>query len=92
MYKRQALIGAFCNNNPVNFHRADGKGYEFLADRIIELNKVNPQIASRLSGIMSRWRNYEPAQADLMQMQLKRIMMEPLSPDVYEIVSKSLND
>ncbi|MCG8314683.1 MAG: aminopeptidase N [Pseudomonadales bacterium] len=90
--KVRALIGAFCNNNPVNFHRADGKGYEFLADRIIELNKVNPQIASRLSGIMSRWRNYEPALADLMQNQLKRIMMEPLSPDVYEIVSKSLND
>ncbi|MDX1693477.1 MAG: DUF3458 domain-containing protein, partial [Ketobacteraceae bacterium] len=90
--KVRALIGAFCNNNPVNFHREDGKGYEFLADRIIELNRVNPQIASRLSGIMSRWRKYEPKLADQMQNALKRIMAEPLSPDVYEIVHKSLND
>ena len=90
--KVRALIGAFCNNNPVNFHREDGKGYEFLADRIIELNRVNPQIASRLSGIMSRWRKFEPKLADQMQNQLKRIMVEPLSPDVYEIVSKSLTD
>lgn len=90
--KVRALIGAFCNNNPVNFHREDGKGYEFLADRIIELNKVNPQVASRLAGIMSRWRKYEPKLADQLQNQLKRIMAEPLSPDVYEIVSKSLTE
>lgn len=90
--KVRALIGAFCNNNPVNFHREDGKGYEFLADRIIELNRVNPQIASRLAGIMSRWRKFEPTLADQMQNQLRRIMAEPLSPDVYEIVSKSLTD
>ena len=90
--KVRALVGAFCNNNPVNFHREDGKGYEFLADRIIELNKVNPQIASRLSGIMSRWRKFEPLLAEQMQGQLRRIMTESLSPDVYEIVSKSLSD
>lgn len=91
--KVRALIGGFCNNNPINFHREDGKGYAFLADRIIELNAVNPQVASRLSGIMSRWRKYEPVLADQMQTQLKRIMAEPsLSPDVYEIVSKSLSD
>ena len=90
--KVRALIGAFCNNNPINFHREDGQGYEFLADRIIELNKVNPQIASRLCGIMSRWRKYEANLSDLMRQQLKRIMVEPLSTDVYEIASKSLQD
>src|SRR5690606_40617220 len=46
--KVRSLIGAFANNNLVNFHRKDGAGYRFLADRVIELNLMNPQIASRL--------------------------------------------
>lgn len=89
--KIRALIGAFCNNNPVNFHKVDGSGYTFLADQIITLNKLNPQVASRMATILTRWANYDNVRADLIKQQLKRIKAEPLSPDVYEVVTKALN-
>ncbi len=55
--KIRSLVGAFCGQNPVNFHHQDGSGYAFLADQIIMLNKQNPQIASRLLGPLTRWKN-----------------------------------
>ncbi|MEE2800388.1 MAG: aminopeptidase N [Pseudomonadota bacterium] len=89
--KVRALIGAFANQNLINFHALDGSGYAFLADRIIELDRSNPQIASRLVTPLSRWRKFEPKRQDLMKAELARIMAQsPLSPDVYEVVSKSL--
>jgi len=88
--KVRALIGAFCNGNPVHFHHRDGSGYRFLADRIIELNEVNPMIASRMTTLMMNWRKYDKQRAGLMEQELHRIMAQPLSSDVYEIVSKAL--
>ena len=89
--KVRSVIGAFANNNLVNFHRADGAGYRFLADRIIELDELNPQIASRLITPLTRWRKFDPARQELMKAELSRILsQDELSPDVYEVVSKSL--
>ncbi len=88
--KVRSLIAAFTSQNLVNFHRPDGEGYRFLADCIIELNRLNPQIASRLCGSMSRWRKLKEPYGSSMKKQLERIMSGSLSPDVYEVVSKSL--
>ena len=89
--KVRAVIGAFANQNLVNFHRLDGAGYVFLADQIITLNRLNPQIAARLMTPLTRWRKYDPVRQGLMQAQLQRIRStEDLSADVYEVVSKSL--
>ena len=88
--KVRALVGAFCNGNPVNFHRADGGGYEFLADRIIELNRLNPQVAARMTSLFTRWRDHDEVRGSQVQQQLRRIQQQQLSPDVYEIVEKSL--
>lgn len=89
--KVRALIGAFANQNLVNFHRADGSGYHFLADQIITLNTLNPQIASRLLSPLTRWRKYDSARQALMKGELERILASgELSSDVYEVVSKSL--
>ena len=89
--KVRALIGAFANQNLVNFHRADGAGYRFLADQIIVLNKLNPQIASRLLAPLTRWRKYDAGRQGLMKSELERILASgELSSDVYEVVSKSL--
>ncbi len=91
--KVRALIGAFAGQNAVNFHRDDGAGYRFLADQILTLNRLNPQIASRLLGPLTKWKQYLPANAEQMQQQLQRILNEPeLSRDVYEVVSKSLRE
>ena len=89
--KIRALIGAFCNNNPVNFHRIDGAGYRFLADQIITLNRLNPQVAARMATIMTRWANYDQTRAQAIKQELQRIKSESLSPDVYEVVNKALN-
>lgn len=89
--KVRAVIGAFANQNLVNFHRADGSGYRFLADQVITLNALNPQIASRLLAPLTRWRKYDSARQALMKGELERILASgELSSDVYEVVSKSL--
>jgi len=87
----RALIGAFAVGNPLRFHADDGGGYRFLAERVIELDPLNPQIASRLLYPMTRWRRYDEGRRSLMREQLERILeVEGLSNDVYEVVSKSL--
>lgn len=89
--KVRALIGAFANQNLINFHRADGAGYRFLADQVITLNALNPQIASRLLAPLTRWRKYGSSRQALMKAELERILASgELSSDVYEVVSKSL--
>ncbi len=89
--KVRALIGAF-SQNPTGFHAADGSGYAFVADRIVALDALNPQVAARLLGAFTRWRKYDRNRQNLMRDQLKRILAtQPLSPDVYEIAAKSLD-
>ncbi len=89
--KIRALIGRFCQGNPVRFHAADGGGYRFLADRVLELDSMNPQVAARLVSALSRWKRFDATRQQLMTQQLERILSsEKLSKDVFEIVSKSL--
>ncbi len=91
--KVRSLIGAFCSANPIRFHAADGSGYAFLADAVLELDRLNPQVASRMLRLMSRWQRYDDSRRRLMQFQLQRILSaEGLSKDVYEITSKSLSE
>ncbi len=88
--KVRALIGAFCANNHVRFHEKDGNGYTFLADKILELNTINPQIAARLVAPLINWKRYDLRRQELMRGQLERIVgTQDLSRDVYEIVDKS---
>ncbi len=87
----RSLVGAFCRGNPRHFHRADGAGYRFLADRVLELSPRNPQVAARLLGPLRDWRRYEEARGVLMRAELERILESAELPrDVYEMASKSL--
>ncbi|WP_321836967.1 aminopeptidase N [Pseudomonas kulmbachensis] len=89
--KVRALVGAFAGQNLINFHAADGSGYRFLADLVIQLNAFNPQIASRQLAPLTRWRKYDSARQALMKAELERIRNSgELSSDVFEVVSKSL--
>ena len=89
--KVRALVGAFAGQNLINFHAADGSGYRFLADLVIQLNGFNPQIASRQLAPLTRWRKYDSARQALMKAELERIRSSgDLSSDVFEVVSKSL--
>jgi aminopeptidase N len=88
--KVRSLIGAFCGQNHIGFHQQSGKGYEFLGDRILELDKLNSQIAARLLTPLTKWKKYDSNRQALMQAQLNRIKASAdLSKDVYEIVEKS---
>ncbi len=87
----RSLYASFAMMNPVCFHAGDGSGYNFLTDAVIELNEINPQIAARLLTPMKEWRRYTPDRQEKMKSSLERILeQKKLSPDVFEIVSKTL--
>ena len=89
--KIRSVVGAFANQALCNFHRTDGAGYAWLADAVIRLNATNPQIASRLLTPLTKWRRLVPALSVQMKAELERIASNAdLSPDVFEVVSKSL--
>ena len=89
--KVRSLIGAFATNQ-VRFHNISGAGYAFLADYILALDSLNPQIAARLASSFTTWRRYDARRQSLMQSEFERVLQAPkLSRDVYEIVAKSLN-
>jgi aminopeptidase N len=88
--KVYALVRAFAANH-VRFHAADGTGYAFLAERVLELDRLNPQVAARMARGFDRWRKFDAARQALARRQLERIRdAAALSRDVAEIVGKSL--
>lgn len=88
----RALVGAFSQSNPIHFHRQDGAAYQFLADQVIALDALNPQVAARLIASLTQWRRYDKKRQTLMKQQLQRIVQtENISRDVYEVASKSLS-
>ena len=88
--KVRSLIRTFAAN-PVHFHSADGEGYRFVADCVLELDKLNPQIAARIASAFAQWHRYEPSRSLQMKQQLQRISeQDKLSPDTSEIVKLSL--
>ncbi len=89
--KLRSVIAVFAGQNPTQFHAVDGEGYRFLADQVIALNSVNPQIASRLAVPLTKWRKYPSHSQQQMKAELQRILdTDKLSKDIYEIVSKGL--
>ncbi|XP_030454061.1 puromycin-sensitive aminopeptidase [Syzygium oleosum] len=88
--KVYSLIGGFCGS-PVNFHAKDGSGYKFLGEVVVQLDKINPQVASRMVSAFSRWKRYDETRQNLAKAQLEMIMStNGLSENVFEIASKSL--
>ena len=89
--KVRALITSFATANQVRFHAANGAGYALVADKVLELDALNPQVAARLLGAFKSWRQFDRKRRSLMSRQLDRIAgAEGISRDVYEIASKTL--
>jgi aminopeptidase N len=89
--KVRSLIGVFSMMNPTAFHAIDGSGYRFHADRVIELDALNPQVAARMASAFNRWKRYDEGRQALMKTELKRIAsIDGLSRDVSEIVNNAL--
>jgi len=87
----RSLIGAFAMNNPKYFHCPTGRGYQFLADKVAELNTINPQVASRLISPLIQFNSFTLEHRQLMQSQLKRLQTLPnLSNDLKEKLDAAL--
>ena len=89
--KARSLIGSFSRNVP-HFHAEDGSGYRFIADKVIEIDRFNPQVAARLVQAFNLCNKLEPHRRNLVKQELQRIRaQEGLSKDVGEIVGKILD-
>ena len=87
----RAVLGAFAMMNLLGFHRRDGAGYRLLVDKVLELDRRNPQVAARLLSALGRWRRFDTDRQALMRQELERVAAAPgLSRDSFEIATKSL--
>ncbi|MDX1351441.1 MAG: aminopeptidase N [Thiomicrorhabdus sp.] len=87
----RSVLGVFGRLNMLGFHRASGEGYTFLAEQVLKLDAINPQVAARIVAPFTHWQRYDAKRQELMKAALHKIMnTDALSKDVYEIVSKSL--
>jgi len=90
--KVRALIGSFAQSNPGQFNRPDGKGYELLANAVLEIDKFNPQIAARLANSFRSWRILESGRSQIAENILKSMRRKKrLSRNSFEIISKILD-
>ncbi len=88
-----ALLRSFCMSNEAEFHRRDGAGYELWAEQVIALDRINPTVAARIARALDRWRKYTPVLQTGMRRALDRVASAgPLSRDVHEIITKSLEN
>ena len=89
--RARSLIGALCAGNPAAFHRVDAAGYVFWADRVLELDAVNPQLAARIARICGRWSQLAEPYRGAAREAIARVAAKPgLSSDVNEIVTHAL--
>ena len=86
-----ALLMSFAASNPTGFNRADGAGYDFIADIVTKVDAANPAVAARLLTSFRSWRSMETSRREKAQAALRMIAgVEKLSPDVSDIVTRSL--
>ncbi|KRF02196.1 aminopeptidase [Frateuria sp. Soil773] len=88
----QSLLGSFARGNPSGFHRADGAGYRWLAQRLVALDALNPQVAARLATAFNGWQRLEPARRAAARAALDALAAQPLSRNLAEIVGNMLKD
>lgn len=88
--RARSLIHAFCMSNLAGFHEISGAGYAFWLENLLELDKINPQVAARLARAVDRWKKCDAPYQELMQEHLKQAASHQLSGDVSEVIHKSL--
>lgn len=86
-----ALLCGF-GANTVRFHETHGAGYEFIADQVLAIDSDNPQVAGRVIQPLTHWQQMDDAHGEKMKQALQRISKSQLSPDVYEVVTKSIGE
>jgi aminopeptidase N len=91
--RARALIFSLTMFNPAAFHRADAAGYVFWAEKVVELDAMNPQLASRFARSLDRWRALaEPYRSAAREAIARVAAKSDLSPDTAEIINHALQD
>jgi aminopeptidase N len=89
--RARALVGGFAMSNPTQFNRADGKGFQFVAEMVQTLDAANPQVAARIMTAFRTWRTLEAGRRSKAQEALRQLSAQTsLSRDVRDIVDRSL--
>lgn len=89
--RARSLIFAFCNSNPSGFHQADASAYVFWADRVLELDALNPQVSARLARSLDAWKKLASPYKEAAHEALQRVAQNPqLSKDLSEVIHKAL--
>jgi aminopeptidase N len=89
--KARSLLHAFAMENPIHFHAADGSGYRFVCEQVVALDRLNPQIASRLARAFDRWKRFDSGRMANARAALESLRDTPgLSRDAGEIVDRAL--
>jgi aminopeptidase N len=87
----RALLVSLCRDNPAAFHRADASGYVFWAERLIELDAINPSLGGRLARVMDRWSHLaEPYRSAAREAITRVAARSELSAELREIVNRAL--
>jgi aminopeptidase N len=90
--RARSVLHSFALDNPVHFHAADGWGYALVAQKVVELDRLNPQIASRLARAFDRWRKFDEGRQRNARACLESIAAASgISPDVSEVVGRALD-
>ena len=91
--RARSVLATLFLNNPAAFHRRDAAGYVFWAERIAEVDAINPQLASRLARALDRWRALAEPYRSAAREAIARVAARPeLSDDTREIVTRALQD
>ena len=89
--RARALLSGFCRDNPAAFHRTDAAGYVFWAERLVELDAINPSVAGRLARVMDRWAHLaEPYRSGAREAIARVAARAELSTELREIVNRAL--
>ncbi|SNR49651.1 aminopeptidase N [Paracoccus sediminis] len=86
----RALIGGLSANH-AGFHAADGSGYDFVANWLLRMDPLNPQIAARMSTAFETWTRYDAGRRARALTALERIAAaDGLSRNTSEMVSRMI--
>jgi aminopeptidase N len=89
--RARSVLHAFALDNPLHFHAADGAAYRWVAEQVIALDRLNPQIASRLARAFDRWTKYDAGRQAHARKALESIRdSEGISGNVAEVVGRAL--
>ncbi len=86
----RAVLGGFSKNIDL-FHSLDGQGYLFMADKLIEVDKINPITASRMVKVFSKWKTYIDKNKEGMYESLLKLNKANISSNTREVVELILN-